>query len=351
MALGGANRPKPGLKSIYEGREQRKPGGKYGRPSTAVYLAGVSAILASLVAYKFVDDYQMDSAKRDLLAQQRAMKSTIGAEWAPLRGVLEKYVLDSAKAFPGDFVDSEATRWDFRSQPGIYLRMRVADAKDATTLRDAAAESQKDAFTACLLREANQGAARNEPDPPPGADEGVAFSALEKKAFPEQPWNLGKAYAATRVLDDDWAEGLKAADDKMRLRVYQEQYAKAAKVEMKTVAEVVKQAKFFLLVLDEDPDDPMELAKAKQATDAGKLDESSVQLVAHWSRVYVMDLRNKQELLRLRRQGVAGFRFAGEHAPMDPETNAAMQRQVNNCQLANMVRSEIVAKGNDGGAN
>ena len=176
-------------------------------------------------------------------------------------------------------------------------------------------------------------------------------AALEKKAFPEQPWNLGKAYAATRVLDDDWAEGLKTADDKMRLRVYQEQYAKAAKVEMRTVAEVVKQAKFFLLVLDEDPDDPLELAKAKNAGDAGKLDEPSLQLVAHWSRVYVLDLRTKQELLRVRKQGVAGFRFAGEHAPMDPETNAAMQRQVNNCQLANLVRADIEAKGADAGTD
>ena len=82
MALG-AGRPKPGLKAIYEGREQRKPGGKYGRPSTTLYLVGVAAILASLVVYKVVDDWQMDAAKRDLLSQQRAMKTTIGAEWFP----------------------------------------------------------------------------------------------------------------------------------------------------------------------------------------------------------------------------------------------------------------------------
>jgi len=54
MPLGSTNRPKPGLKAIYEGREARQPGGKYGRPSTGLYLFGVSAILGSLVVYHYV---------------------------------------------------------------------------------------------------------------------------------------------------------------------------------------------------------------------------------------------------------------------------------------------------------
>jgi hypothetical protein len=34
----------------------------------------------------------------------------------------------------------------------------------------------------------------------------------------------------------------------------------------------------------------------------------------------------------------------------DPETRGAMQRQVNNCSLADQVRAEIVAKGADAAA-
>jgi hypothetical protein len=323
MALAPPNRPKPGLKAIYEGREARKPGGKYGRPSTGLYLFGVSAILGSLVVYHYVSEYQLDSQKRDLLAQQRAMKTTIGAAWFPLRDEIESYVLDAAKAYKGDFVDSEAARWEFRSAPGIYLRMRVAEAKDAASLHKGAADSQRDAFIGCFLREPNRAAAQGERD---------------AGAFPEQPWNLGRAYTATRVLTDEWAEQVKAADDKMQVRVVEEQYEKASTVDMRTAAEVVKQAKFFLLVLDEDA------PEAAATADGGPIDEAALQMVPHSSRVHVLDLRTKSELFRLRREGNASFVFAGEHANADPETRNAMQRQVNNCSLADQIRVEIDAK-------
>jgi hypothetical protein len=327
----GANRPKPGLKAIYEGREARKPGGKYSRPSNAGYFIVLGAIVASLFAYHFVDEHDLSVQKHDVLAQQRAIKSTIGAEWLPLREVIEKYTLDAAGPFKGDFVDSEAapTRWDFRSMPGLYLRMRLADVKDVASLRRAAAESQKDQFVGCLLRESNAAAARGEPD---------------AGAFPDQPWNLGQAYTATRVLDESWTEGLKAADDKMQVRVYQEQYEKAAKVDMRVAAEMVRQAKFFLLVLDEDPtgEDAVKMA------DGGAPDEPSIQLAPHWSRVHVLDLRTKGELLRLRREGSASFLFAGEGSRVDDETKNAMQRQVNNCSLAQQVWAAVTAKA-DGG--
>jgi hypothetical protein len=327
MALAPANRPKPGLKAVYDGREGRRPGGKYSRPSTAVYLVGVSAILASLVVYHYVSDYQLDSQKRDLLAGQRAMKTTIGAAWFPLRDEIEGFVLDAAKPFKGDFVDSEAARWDFRSSPGLYLRLRVADAKDAAGLREHAASSQKDAFTGCFLREPNRAAALGVPD---------------AGAFPDQPWNLGQAYAATWIMSDDWGAMVKGADGPMKVRLYQEQYDKASKVDVKTAADVAKQAKFFLLVLDEDTPEAAQ-------PDGGPPDEPSLQLVPHWSRVHVLDLRTKSELLRLRRQGNARVYFAGEHSSADPETQGAMQRQVNNCSLADQVRAAIVEKG-DGGA-
>jgi hypothetical protein len=317
--MAGSNRPKPGLKAIYEGREARKPGGKYGRPTTGLYLFGVAAILGSLVVYHYVDEYQMDAQKRDLLAEQRAMKTTIGAAWFPLRDELESYVLGAAKSYNGDFVDSEAARWDFRSAPGIYLRMRVADAKDVASLRHAAAESQRDAFVGCLLREPNR----------------AAQGDRDAGAFPEQPWNLGRAYASTRVLSDEWADQVKAADDKMQIRVVEEQYQKASTVDMRTAADVVRQAKFFLLVLDEDS------ADAPKPEDGGPIDEAALQLVAHPSRVYVLDLRTKSELVRLRREGSATFLFAGDHGATDPETQRAMQRQVNNCSLADQVRADI----------
>src|ERR1700734_2191056 len=98
MALG-ADRPKPGLKAIHDARDGRMPGAKYSRPSTGAYLFGLAAILGSLVAYHYVSDYQLDSEKRDILAEQHALKATIGAEWFPLRDGIEAYVRDAASGF------------------------------------------------------------------------------------------------------------------------------------------------------------------------------------------------------------------------------------------------------------
>jgi hypothetical protein len=293
-----------------------------------VWLIALGAILGRLVVYKIVAGHQLDSAKNDVLMKQRAVTTTVGAEWFPLRDKIEKLTLDAAREVKDDFVDTEAATWDFRSLPGIYLRIRVADAKDVESLRRAAAEAQKDGFQGCLLREPNAAAARGE---------------VDAGAFADQPWNLRQAYMATRVITDEWAEEVKAADDPLRLRVFEQQYEKAVKTEIPLAADVIKRAQFYLLVLDEDTD------AARAGSDGGPITEEALQLVPHQARIHVVNLKTGNELLRLRRSGEASFVFAGEHQVTDPETKAAMQRQVNNCALANQVKAAIAAKAGDGG--
>jgi hypothetical protein len=113
---------------------------------------------------------------------------------------------------------------------------------------------------------------------------------------------------------------------------------------MRVAAEMVRKAKFFLLVLDEDPTG----TDAVKMADGGVPDEAALQLAPHWSRVYVLDLRTKGELVRVGREGSASFLFAGEGARVDEETRSAMQRQVNNCSLAQQVWAAVAAKA-DGG--
>ena len=312
-------REPPGLKAIHAGRADRLRG-KYSRPSGSTWLIGVAGIIAVMVAYRLISGRQLDSVKDGLLAKQRAVESTVGKEWFPLRDRIEKVTLDAAGEFKGDFVDSEASRWDFRSLPGIYLRLRVADAKDAASMRRAAGESAKDGFVGCLLREPNAAAARGERD---------------AGAFPDQPWNLRQAYSATRVLTPEWVSEVKEAGDALRLRVFEQQYDKAAREEIPMAVDLVKRAQFFLLVLDEDSD------AAKAAADGGPVTEESLQLLPHDARVHVVNLRTGAEVLRLRRVGAATFMSAGEHTIADPETKAAIQRQVNNCSLAQQVQAAI----------
>lgn len=280
------------------------------------------AIIAALITHKVVDEHELNTGRQALLAKQRAVVATVGAEWMPLRENLEKDVLEGARAkeFPGDVVTQEAKTLAFRSEPGLYLRMRMADATSPESIRRVAADAQRDGFAACLLRERNDLGLRGE---------------IDGGAFAEQPWNLGKAYAATRILTDDWAADVKDADDDLRLKVFVQQYDKAIREEIPLAIDVVKRAQFFLLVLDED------VPEAAVYADGGPLTEEALQMVEHPARVFLFDRTSNKLLARLRRSGGGRFIQAGERAITDDETHDAMQRQTNNCMLANAVEASI----------
>jgi hypothetical protein len=277
--------------------------------------------LTVVLAWVF-SDRSLNQSKSDLLAQQRAAVQAVGSEWVPLRDRIERITLDAAAgAFKGDEIDPEAAKWDFRSVPGLYLRLRIADAKNAETIRKQSRDSVKDAFTGCLLREPNAALARGD------ADAGSA---------PDQPWNLRQAYASTRVLSDEWAREVKEADDKLRLRVFEQQYEKAQRVEIPLAIEIVKRAQFYLLVLDEDVPEAKDFADA----DGGAITEEALQQVPHPARVHIVNLKTGAVLARLRRTASAEFHIA-QGSVRDPEFQAALRRQVNNCALAQEVWASI----------
>ncbi len=281
-----------------------------------------AVVVGGLIAHKLVSERELSSGKQALLAKQRAVAATLGAEWYPMRDRLENEVLAAGKGFPGDSVDPVARRGEFRSQPGLYLRMRVSDAADVASIRRVAADAKKDAFAACLLREPNERGARGE---------------VDGGAFAEQPWNLGQAYAATRILTDDWVQAVKDADDELRLRIFTEQYDKAMREEVPLAIDVVRRARFFLLVLDED------VPEAAAFAEGGAVTEAALQLVPHPARVHLFDLTTGREILRLMRSGDARVIPAGERFVADSETRDAMQRQANNCALASRVQETLEA--------
>ncbi|MDP9149878.1 MAG: hypothetical protein M3O36_08080 [Myxococcota bacterium] len=302
-----------GLTAIAQAREDRANGRS--RWTMQAGFVAAAAVLGGLVTHKIVSDREVHTDRQALLAKQRAVATTLGADWFPLRDKLEAEVLASAKEYAGDLVDARARHADFRSQPGLYLRMRLADAKDTASIRAVASLARRDAFAACLLREPNVRGAHG--------DTGGG-------AFAEQPWNLGRAYASTRILTDEWVREVQNADEDLRLRVFAQQYEKAVSEELPLAIEVVKRAQFFLLVLDED------VPEAATPGDAGArtVSEDSLQLVEHPARVHLLDLVSGKETLRLRRSGNARLVPAGERMITDPEMRDAMQRQANNCALA-----------------
>ena len=307
-----------GLPAISLAREDRSRGRT--RWTTQAGVLAAVVVVAGLVAHKVVSERDLSTARQDLLSKQRAVAVTLGPEWFPLRDRLEGYVLAAAKGYDGDSVDAQARRPGWRAMPGLYLRMRVADAKDAASVRAAAADSKKDGFAGCLLREPNERGLRGE---------------LDGGAFAEQPWNLGRAYSATRILTDEWVTDVKNADEDLRMRVFADQYGKAVRDEIPLAIDVVKRAQFFLLVLDED------VPEAARLAEGGAITEEALQLVPHPARVHLYDLATGKEIARLRREGGSRIIPVGERMVTDPETREAMQRQANNCALAGQVEEAL----------
>lgn len=310
-----------GLKSVHAMREQRIAG-RFARPTEKMWLAAGVALLAIVGAYGFFASRSLERKRTDLLAKRNAVVSTLGAEWYPLRDRLERLVVaEGAQTEAHDYVDPRAKAWDFQRRPGLYLRLRAADARDNAAIRKAADGSLRDGFVGCLIVSPNAALARGE------ADAG---------AFGENPWNLRQAYAATRILTDDWAREVRESGDDLRLRVFLQQFDKAETEEIPLAARILKQADFFLFVLDGDVDDP------RARIDGGPLTVEGLELVPHPARVVLVDLRQSDAVvLRISRAAQAGFRFVGDSPVRDPETLDAMQRQVNNCQLAGEVKAAL----------
>jgi hypothetical protein len=286
--------------------------------------------VAALVAYHLVSERDLARARQKILADRDAAAKIIGPEWYPLRDSIESKILAEAGAYAGDFVDPGLPLFSFHGQPGIYLRLRVAAAKDVASIRTAGETAKKDAFAACLLREPNDAAARGDRD---------------AGAFAEQPWNLGDAYAAARVLDDSWVQKVEDAPDTLHLRVFDEDYSRALREQLPIATRIVKASKFFLLALDED------VAVALPYTDGGGITEEALQTVPHPTRIALYDLKAGKLMLRLRRTGDARLIAAGESVVTDPESVGAMQRQANNCNLAQQVEVEIPTAAVDAGVD
>lgn len=322
-----------GLKSIENARELRATR-KYGTPSPLFVVALAGSALAAVGVYAVKSDRDLESGKQQLLAERRAAMVTVGEQWLKLQTELQHLVIEAGKADSGeyasDFIAPELAGKTIGDRPTIYLRMRLAQAKNDTTFRDAMGESSRDGFTSCFFTQKTEVPAHS-------ALAGVADAG----DLLEQPWSLRQGIIATRVLDESWATDVTNAGDDMRLRAYQRDYEHAKKVEIPLAIDITKRSEYFVLLLDEDPAPGNEV----RGVDGGAPTLADIETVPHAVRVHVISLdKSRKPMLRLRRMAEGQFRMAGAGSELPPETAAAMHRQVNNCALAGAVKSAIADK-------
>ena len=323
-----------GLVAVEESK--RKAGGIPAVPGRVlIWIATV--IVAWAIFYWRQTQAEIESQKSALFAKQRGVVTELGGKFDPLRQRIEEWTMKEAGSYGGDVAVPELGKWDFATQPGIYLRLRMSDATAVPALRKAAQASLRDAFTACLFREPNADPASGPPckashDCAPG----TFCNEHDHCMPPAQPYNMRAAYHGTRVLGEEWTVRLRTAGDDMTMRLLEREFDSALKDDIPMVIDLLTRAQFFLLVLDEDPADP------KPGT---KLTLDVIQAMPHPARVTLFGLKPGMDkvLLRVRRDIEGRFIPAGETALTDPDLVASQQRQVNSCQLALFVR-EVLGK-------
>jgi hypothetical protein len=302
---------------------------------TRFWLWTLTVVVAWAIFYWKKTQGEIESHKAVLLAKQRGILAELGPRYEPVQKRLEDWTVASSGAYPGDLLAPDLKSWDFAGLPGIYLRLRLTDATSTTAIRKAAGGSLRDAFTACLFHEPN---ADPSSGPPCQASHdcapGTFCNEVDHCMPPAQPYNMRTAYHGARILSDEWTVGLRTASDDMRMRLLEREFDSAVKDDIPAVIDILTRAQFFMLVLDEDPAEP--LPKGKAAFEA-------VQASPHPARVFLFGLKPGMDhaLLRVRRDVAGRFVSAGEVAPTDPDLIEAQQRQVNSCQLALYVREAL----------
>ncbi|MFT3770067.1 MAG: hypothetical protein QM820_31955 [Minicystis sp.] len=338
MPSGEDNDQKPrnrGLPSIQEARDARSEGkSRWPSPKFWGYVGLVLAV-SFILHWKWTSS-EVDRGKQKLLADQRGVAAELGPRWLPLRDKIEKWTIELAKNAGPEVVDRDALgKWDFRARSGIYLRLRVEDAQTPEAIRAGAKGSLRDAFTACLMRVPNPSAtAGKECKRTRDCPAREFCNEQDHCSKPAQPFNLRVAYRTMAILSDDWVRDVQAVDSELRLRLYQTNFEDAIRDDMPLATELLAQAQYYLVVLDETP-----AGVTLPAPDAGVTANEVVQGTAHHSRIGVFRLADDKVLLRIRRP--AGGELIGASPSVDENVLAARQRQANSCALALSVREAM----------
>jgi hypothetical protein len=321
-----------GLESIRAARVARKAG-RTARLTPQVAGVGLFLLLATVGIYRYVWSNQLETSRKVLAGKQRATAATVGKEWSDIAERLEDWTLASAQVYPGDLRDPELTNWKFQHLPGLWLRVRMAEATRREDLQRVVKFSVRDAFVGCLLGEAATPVRRA-----PASDDDATND------FPEQPWNMKRAYQATHVLEREWLAELQLVNDDLRMRYLEKEFEKAERNDIPVAIEIIKKARYFLLLLDED------VAAAKAEGDAGLM-VSDLTLIPHPVRIVLIDLQARRVMLRLRLASQGEYHMLASDGAIlsasgvvSDETSRAVRRQVNNCDLASAVKARINAE-------
>lgn len=296
-----------------------------------------------IVYWKFAQG-KLESQKSAVMAKQRAVMHTLGPKIVPFRDHVEAWVSALARDGQANEVVAGTALDAVANGPGVYLRLRLANAKDVAALRSAAARSQRDGFTSCLFvrHEETEGKACKSPSDCTG---GLLCNDWSVCARPSQPYNLRLLYRTLRILSSEWTDELHQASTDLAVRAFELDLDAVTHNDVPVAVEVLQRARYFTAVLDEDPPDGLPVALARARGEREESPEERIQRAPHVARVGIWDVRASRLLVRVRTEAAGEFIPVGDRGATGPETLAAQQRQVNSCAIALDVKEAISAAG------
>jgi hypothetical protein len=344
MVMSTAGSRERGLPSVNEARVERRRAIVLGRVRLRgvpphFWLWALTLIGLFSVFYWRIAQGHLESRKAQVMAKQRAIARSIGPSIVPFRDKVEGWARELAGDFPGNFTAPGAPYQAIRQSPGVYLRLRLANAKTPKDIRKAARVSLHDGFTSCLF--VSKDAVSPTEGPPctvtANCEPGKLCNEWNVCANPPTPYNMRLAYRTLKVLSTEWTDELHAASNELLVNAYDRDLDSVTRYDARIAAEILARSKYFTLVLDEEP--PAGLPA--ELPDAGETPEERLQRVAHFARVGVWELATGKQLLRLRAEAAGEFVPMGQKVVRDPTIQAAQARQVNSCQLALAVRAAL----------
>jgi hypothetical protein len=305
------------------------------------------------VVYWHYSERQLLSQKSAVMARQRAIASGMGSLVTPLRDKIEAWTLELAGTWSEPIVAKELSLETLSRSKGLYLRLLQKDATTPEQVRSSVEQSVHDGFTSCLFI----GDPAVNPElgtpcyTPANCPAGQLCNEWNVCSPPTQPFNLRLMYRALRVLSTAWTDELHQASGDYQVRLFERDLDKVSKTDVPIAIELVTNAKYLTVLLDETPKDgippaPAEEHDAKEpAQDTFEQAEAvRVQGVDHTVRVGVWDVERGQLLYRARERAFAKVLPLGGHrTPLSPRTQRAQQRQVNNCSIAEGMRERVAA--------
>jgi hypothetical protein len=303
------------------------------------WLWSLTAIGLFFVVYWRIAEGHLESVKAQVMAKQRAVARTIGPSILPFRDRVERWASELAGPYSSDHVESGASYDLIRQSPGVYLRLRLANAKTPKDIRKAARVSLHDGFTSCMFVNKEAGDPTSGPSCKTTAQctPGKLCNEWNVCGDPPIPYNMRLAYRTLRVLSNEWTDELHETTSELAVNAYDRDLDNVSKYDVRIAAEILARSKYFTLVLDEEPSEGL----PKELPDAGESPEERIQRVGHPARVGIWELSTGKLLLRLRSNAAGRFVPMGAKVVRDPMIVAAQERQVNGCQLALEVRGAL----------